>query len=692
MKALILCLGVVCLCFLPAIPAGSQVVEWTARTDGPAHYTDNALAVALDEDGYVYVTGTFVSPGMGPDFGTARYAPDGSQLWLATYNGPVDYIDVGFDVAVDDNGNAYVTGHSDGQFGPYMDCYSDYATIKYNATGVQQWVARYNGSSNDMDVPCGLVLDSRGKITVSGYSCESNGVLYTTVQYDNSGTQRWVAHYGGPGGYHHATALALDQAGNILVTGESQYPGASCDFATVKYNTNGDLLWVSRWDGPALGDDQGEAICVDAFENVIVSGYSENDPSASHSEDFLTVKYDAQGVEMWSARYDGPAGMNDRVTAVASDSRGNIYVTGYSYSGDLNCDFATIKYAPEGQQLWVARYDQPWHYLDRPCAVAADSSGNVYVTGTASDSTSWQSGREYVTLKYDSSGAVVWIMTHQEASGGHSEASDMVLDRYDDVYVTGSSAAGQNPEDYLTLKYRQSVLPQVSLTPASLPVQIPAGGGAFDFSAELGNPAQAPAYVDAWIMQRTPAGVWQGPLLGPISLSLPGNSTITRNRTQNVPGTAAPGVYTYCGYLGQYPGAKWDSSCFEYTKLETGAAASTGGWACTGEAFPGEPENSGFCPDNAPGATASSGLPRFRISPNPFNPQTTLQYDLPAAGQVRLVIFNAAGKQVAVLAEGWQAEGSHEAVFDGSALPSGIYLYRLEALGQVSAGKMVLVK
>ncbi|MFH1861793.1 MAG: T9SS type A sorting domain-containing protein [bacterium] len=78
--------------------------------------------------------------------------------------------------------------------------------------------------------------------------------------------------------------------------------------------------------------------------------------------------------------------------------------------------------------------------------------------------------------------------------------------------------------------------------------------------------------------------------------------------------------------------------------------------------------------------------------PNPFNPQTLIRYALPRAYDVALTIYDISGRQVAELMNGWQSAGWHEVEFDGSGLASGLYVYRLQAEGFSSSGKMVLLK
>ncbi|HYE96125.1 MAG TPA: alpha-amylase family glycosyl hydrolase [Rubricoccaceae bacterium] len=92
-------------------------------------------------------------------------------------------------------------------------------------------------------------------------------------------------------------------------------------------------------------------------------------------------------------------------------------------------------------------------------------------------------------------------------------------------------------------------------------------------------------------------------------------------------------------------------------------------------------------PDEAPAA--------FHLGaayPNPFNPQATIPYEVPEAGPVRLEVFDALGRRVAVLADGWQAAGPHTARFNGAGLPSGVYVVRLTAGDQVASQRLTLLK
>ena len=78
--------------------------------------------------------------------------------------------------------------------------------------------------------------------------------------------------------------------------------------------------------------------------------------------------------------------------------------------------------------------------------------------------------------------------------------------------------------------------------------------------------------------------------------------------------------------------------------------------------------------------------------PNPFTHATTIEYALPSSGHVHLSIYDMLGREVATLVDDIRHTGRHAAVFDGTSLPSGTYLYRLEAAGQARTGLMTLMK
>jgi hypothetical protein len=141
--------------------------------------------------------------------------------------------------AIDANNNVYTTGYT------VFQGTRDFTTIKYDASGNQQWVQHYNNLPLGDDRSNAVVVDASGFIYVTGQSQGSGtGLDYATVKYDASGVQQWAVRYNGPGnGDDIAVTLAVDNNGNVYVTGKSLGSGTNMDYATVKYNSSGVQQW-----------------------------------------------------------------------------------------------------------------------------------------------------------------------------------------------------------------------------------------------------------------------------------------------------------------------------------------------------------------------------------------------------------------------------------------------------------------
>jgi hypothetical protein len=194
---------------------------------------------------------------------------------------------------------------------------------------------RYNGIGSDHDYPSDVEVDGSGNVYVTGLSAGD----YATIKYDVSGQEQWVARYDA-GFSDNAAALAVDDSGNVYVTGHSSGAGTSEDYATIKYDPSGKELWVARFDGPGDSTDHAAAIARDPSGHIYVTG---NCTGEGTGYDYATVKYDASGQELWAVRFDAP-GEDDRGVAVAADNSGNVYVTGLSLAPGASYDFVTIKY------------------------------------------------------------------------------------------------------------------------------------------------------------------------------------------------------------------------------------------------------------------------------------------------------------------------------------------------------------
>jgi len=222
---------------------------------------------------------------------------------------------------------------------------------------------------------------------------------------------------------------------------------------------------------------------------------------------------------------------------------------------------------------------------------------------------------------------------------------------------------------------------EVTLTPLNPPILIPAGGGSFQFNAQIENTSSGALIFDAWTMVRLPNGVYYGPLIRRTNLPIAAGQTISRSRiAQFVPGYAPAGSYTYIGRVGIFPDSVISEDDFTFTKLAGEVSpAHNQGWACSGwfeeEAVSVQPSAFGI-----------------NSNPNPFNPVTTLSFTLAEAGLVSLKVYDVQGRVIAHVAEGFYPAGKHQFEWDAASFASGVYFAKLQAEGNSAVAKMLLVK
>jgi hypothetical protein len=319
------------------------------------------------------------------------------------------------------------------------------------SVGVRQaWVAIYSGVFDEE--AAAIAVDGVGNVYVTGSSGAPDSYRYVTIKYNAFGQEAWEAGYNIPLGISFARAIAIDRSGNVYVTGTSgTFTFGDNDYATIKYNNSGQQQWVARYDGPNNSDDRATAIAVDRAGNVYVTGSSENG--------YATVKYDSLGQQQWVAEYNGTGNGTDQAAGIGIDGSGNVYVAGTSVDSVGLPNYATIKYDSGGQQQWVARYMGPDNLGDYATAIAVNSSGNVYVTG---ESWSDETGSDYATIKYDSSGQEQWTARHNGADNLEDYPVGIAIDRLGNAYVTGASRADpiQYNWDFATVKYTADRTPQ----------------------------------------------------------------------------------------------------------------------------------------------------------------------------------------------------------------------------------------
>lgn len=420
--------------------AQAQTQQWITRYNGAKENIDRGNAVATDASGNIYTGGYSFTKGEGRNAVILKYNASGALQWSTLYNTTSDKTDEVKDIAVDAAGNVYVTGVGN----------SNYLTLKLNASGTVLWASSYNGLGQDYDEAVDIAIDASGNVYVTGRSDRDEFVNinydYATVKYNAAGVQQWVSTYNGTGNLDdRANALALDASGNVYVTGQSFNP-ANEDAVTIKYNTAGVQQWI-KIENRGFGDDTGEAIVADA-SGVYIAGESFN----GNDYDYVTYKYDLAGTAaVWSPVFFND-GATDRGVDIALDSGGNIYVTGRSETAAGNFyDITTIKYNSTGVQQWKNVYAYSDGLDDRPSALTVDAAGACYITGRVATAGLTDN---LVVLKCNANGTTqVWAQVYND-TGNLDDSGLSVALTGSSVVIAGVGYAGTATQnDILTIKY-----------------------------------------------------------------------------------------------------------------------------------------------------------------------------------------------------------------------------------------------
>ena len=391
-------------------------LEWVRRYNGPANAGDRAFAIAVDQTGNVYVTG-----GSQGDLTTIKYNNNGDSLWVRRWNRVPPGNELSFDIFVDDSGFVYVSGSS---------------TIKYSPSGNLVWEALNNGGALG-----GFVLGDSSNVYTG---CTTPGSDYRTNKFNRTGNLIWTRTYNGPGNdQDRIYDIELDRWGNVIVTGGSWGIGTQWDYATIKYSPTGDELWLRRYNGPAtdVPTDIAYALAVDDSGNVYVTGWSDG---PDENADCVTIKYNPNGDTAWIRSFSGVFNIG---YDIAVDDFYNVYVAGLA-SGN----YMLIKYTSTGNLQWVKTSPGPGTFSIPEPRLALDSSGYVYlsllrrVTSTRFDN---------LIIKYDGNGNQIWEAVYSGGLPNESNYTNAItLGGSGNIYIAGLHAV-TNP-DYLTLKYSQA--------------------------------------------------------------------------------------------------------------------------------------------------------------------------------------------------------------------------------------------
>ncbi len=462
--------AVTCLFLLPFSfliqNAPAQIQQaWVARyNNGILNGTNQAVKMVLDSNGNVYVTGSSQNANTNLGYVTIKYAPNGTQIWAARCDDTNYPTAAPSALVLDTSNNAIVTGTA--------------VTVKYDTNGNQLWTAPYAGAS--------LAVDTKGNVAVTGFnaifgsvklnpsginlwqeidpsSCggatgqlivaDTNGSFYVAgnypfycegglsnfelllVKYGSDGNEVWTTSYSFGSGPPWQSEGAALQGGNLYVAGNFVGGDASRGYVVFVYDVNGGLVWSAVPDIYISSMDR--SLVIDHSGRAVVIGQIPTDftPDDSPLYSYGTMKLGTNGSTLWSSFYPATATFSASANGVSIDGIDNVYVTGYSPGTNGTNDIVTIKYDPNGNQVWLQRYSSPSGGNAAGNAIAVDNNGNVYVTGY---DTTAQGGTEIVTIKYSpvtlqrrSDGTVILQAQGSPGEAFDIEASTNLLDWLD---------------------------------------------------------------------------------------------------------------------------------------------------------------------------------------------------------------------------------------------------------------------
>ncbi|HTF02365.1 MAG TPA: hypothetical protein VK826_00005, partial [Bacteroidia bacterium] len=426
-----------------------KVFEQWRDTAGSQNTFYKASTITIPGTTHVLVCGATLNGNGNGDYDMLVEKIDGAGtvLWAQQYDGAGHGDDIAADVEVNaSTGDVYITG-----------CYyenatdsSNAVTIMYNISGVQQWVATYNGTGSQFDATIALFVDnSNGDVFAAGL--EWSGVnLYDMllIRYDNTGAQQWVNTLDYASGNDGLNKIGMS-VGKPYVGGGIQDMFGSYEYAVYAFDlSSGGLGFGSSSVGTTPGFNRLADLAIDDTGNVYITGFT-FDPVTKY--DIRTIKLDSNLNVVWSWDYDAGYNMDDEGTGLALDSHNNVIVVGYSETAFNGKNYTILKYNNAGALQWIENYDDPYFGDDSASAVVIGKNDTdaIYVTGYSFNG----STNDYRTMKLDGQGNPVWAILMNSQLNGDDKATAISLDSLGDVIVSGQNKLGDSVFAYTTVKY-----------------------------------------------------------------------------------------------------------------------------------------------------------------------------------------------------------------------------------------------
>ena len=402
--------------------------------------------------------------------------------WYKIYDGPGNSIDLTNDVKMDNLSNIYLGGRSVGLDG------IDLLVLKYSEFGDSLLELRYSSAPQSWNEAFSLAIDSDLNIYVIGwatfeqntfyaifhkYSADGNLIwakdFYDDVNINSEGVQVILNSRGEPIiGYDQNAA----KIGKYSSAGDSLWT-VSIEDDTSSYKINymttddSDNIYVSMFQWYTVGGeiytkwiilkitDSGEVLWENRFDSY--GGQSKiildkNENPIAFTSDTKIIKFSPDGDTLWTKEYPY---VGDIVvtTNLIVDSNNNIIFTGYGL-GDDSWDYFTYKLTSSGGGLWMQKFNSDEQLDDYASDLVVDKEDNIYVTGGTHNSISI--GYCY-TVKYSSEGELKWKYKFDAPHSKFENGSEVFVDDSNNVFVGGDVADSTNGYNFLAFKIKQDL-------------------------------------------------------------------------------------------------------------------------------------------------------------------------------------------------------------------------------------------
>jgi uncharacterized delta-60 repeat protein len=437
--------------FLSFIISGfgySQVApEWISFFNGPTNFDDQIENVVFDNSGNIYLSGYGYETvgGQGQDFFMVKCNSSGTEEWSNIYNGPQNDTERPYGLFVDIAGNVYVTGTSRWTASSYK-----IVTIKYSPSGDLLWTSAYDSLGTAEGEAHAVTVDDVGNVFITGRVSPDNNSYYdmATIKMDANGNVLDYTYYGQSLGFtEDGTNIITDSDGNVYIAGNADNSSFGQEVIIIKYNNSLDTLWSVHINGNDNAYNEFAIdIALDDTSNVYALCRLQNDPGFT---DFAVVKINSSGQVIWREEFDQDGGQ-DIPEDMVMDDEGNIYVTGRvrrTGGGGYN-DFVVIKYNNAGVQQWKSYYDGPEHFDDDPIGINVDQNGNVYVCGESNPNGG--SHFKFTVVKFNADGSFDWDYVYDENVS--SKAVGIWIDNSGFVYAGGEGESPNGNHDLMVVK------------------------------------------------------------------------------------------------------------------------------------------------------------------------------------------------------------------------------------------------